>query len=190
MILYGIILNLREKTLSEAMKEKKISSFTRPVIIINKNNYHLYLYEDTILVKTYKAVFGKSSRMIKESFIDKVTPSGDYYICYKDSLSRYRRFLLLNYPNPWDVIEAYKRQWITKEEYSIINANVNNNKHPFDNMEDFFKIGIHGMGTYDFIFKNLPFAFNWTNGSIAVSNEDIEELYGVVKYGTPVSIKE
>ena len=49
-------------------------------------------------------------------------------------------------------------------------------------------IGIHGMGKYNFIFKNLPFIFNWTNGSIAVSDESIDELYPLVKIGTKVTI--
>jgi hypothetical protein len=50
-------------------------------------------------------------------------------------------------------------------------------------------IGIQGIGEYNAIFKNLPFVFNWTDGSIAVSNEDIDEIYSVVKRGTKVVIK-
>ena len=50
-------------------------------------------------------------------------------------------------------------------------------------------IGIHGIGRYDYFFKNLPFVYNWTDGSIAVSNEDIDELYTAVKKGTEVVIK-
>jgi len=31
--------------------------------------------------------------------------------------------------------------------------------------------------------------FNWTDGSIALSDEDIEEIYSVIKIGTKVIIK-
>ena len=51
------------------------------------------------------------------------------------------------------------------------------------------EIGIHGIGRLNYIFKNLPFVYNWTNGSIAMSDEDIDELYSVVKLGTKVVIK-
>jgi hypothetical protein len=50
------------------------------------------------------------------------------------------------------------------------------------------KIGIHGIGQLNFLFKNLPFVFNWTDGSIAISNEEIDELYGVIQKGTKVTI--
>jgi murein L,D-transpeptidase YafK len=190
MILYGIILNFREKPLEEAMREKKVYSFIKPSIIVNKKTYNLELYEDTILVKTYKAAFGKNSRLVKESFADHGTPGGEYLICRIDSISKYHRFLLLNYPSTADVVEAYKKQWITQEEYYLIIKNINSGKYPFEGMEKFTRIGIHGIGTYDIIFRNLPFTFNWTNGSVALSNADIDELCKVVKCGTPVSIKE
>ena len=150
----------------------------------------LELYEDTVLIKSYKAAFGKSSRTIKESFTDNATPNGVYSICQIDSVSKYHRLLLLNYPNQADVVEAYKKQWITLDELYEITRNINKGKHPFENMEKFSRIGIHAIGNYDFIFRNLPFTFNWTNGSIAISNSDIDELLHVVKCGTPVSIKE
>ena len=50
-------------------------------------------------------------------------------------------------------------------------------------------IGIHGLGRLDFLLKNLPFVYNWTDGSIAISNESIEEIYPLVKKGTKVAIK-
>jgi len=49
-------------------------------------------------------------------------------------------------------------------------------------------IGIHGIGQLNSIFKNLPFVFNWTEGSIAVSNEEIDELFNVTPKGTTVTI--
>jgi murein L,D-transpeptidase YafK len=190
MILYGVILNFRENTLDEEMRAKKITAIQKPVLIVNKKNYTLGLYDDTVLVKTYKAAFGKSSRVIKESFIDNVTPTGEYSICYIDSASRYHRNFLLNYPNQIDVVEAYKKQWITKDEYYQILKNISRNSYPFDGFERFSKISIHGIGEYNFIFRNLPFTFNWTNGSIALSNANIDELFHLVKVGTPVLIKE
>ena len=50
-------------------------------------------------------------------------------------------------------------------------------------------IGLHGTGKLNFIFKNLPFAYNWTSGSVAISNEGIRELAAIIKKGTKVVIK-
>ncbi len=53
-------------------------------------------------------------------------------------------------------------------------------KCPYENTILGGEIGIQGIGEYNLIFKNLPFVFNWTNGSAAISNESIDELLSVV----------
>ena len=50
-------------------------------------------------------------------------------------------------------------------------------------------VGIQGIGRLNFLFKYLPFNYNWTDGSVAISNENMDELYSVVKKGTRVVIK-
>ena len=50
-------------------------------------------------------------------------------------------------------------------------------------------IGIHGIGRLNSIFKNLPFVYNWTDGSIALSNEDLDEILTVINTGTNIVIK-
>jgi len=50
-------------------------------------------------------------------------------------------------------------------------------------------ICIHGIGRLNSIFKNLPFVYNWTDGSIALSNESLDEILSVIKTGTQVVIK-
>lgn len=47
----------------------------------------------------------------------------------------------------------------------------------------------YGIGRLNPIFKNLPFVYNWTDGSIALSNEDLDEILTVTKQGTQVVIK-
>ncbi|HQJ45413.1 MAG TPA: L,D-transpeptidase, partial [Ignavibacteriaceae bacterium] len=50
-------------------------------------------------------------------------------------------------------------------------------------------IGIQGIGRLNYVFKNLPFVYNWTDGSIALSNEDLDEIIKVIKPGTQIVIK-
>ena len=188
LILYGVILNLREVTLKEAMMEKGLKDLENVHLVIDKTDYRILLYSNKILVKTYKAVFGKSSGMIKSSADDNITPIGEYKICAIDTSNKYHKLFHLDYPNERDAAEAFKQGYIFNDEFNAIILAVKKNECPPKETKLGSEIGIHGIGTYNIIFKNLPFPFNWTNGSIAISNENIDELYSVVKIGTPVKI--
>ncbi|MDF1612344.1 L,D-transpeptidase family protein [Stygiobacter electus] len=188
MVFYGMILNIKEITLKDAMIEKGVSQILEPQIIIDKKKFTLYLYNNKKLIKTYKASFGKNQSIVKTNKNDNVTPIGDYKICDKSSSTKYYKELKLDYPNINDASEALTRNYINKDEFdAIILAHQKNECTPKETSLG-ANISIHGIGEYDFIFRNLPFTFNWTNGSIAVSNESIDELYSVVKIGTPVKI--
>ena len=188
MICYGIVLNLREIPLKEVLIQKGITEIKDPRIVVDRKNYQVMLYSESTLVKTYKAVFGKAAGDVKISKDDNVTPVGDYKICSVDTTSKFHKFLKINYPNLHDAAEAFTRNYITKDEYeTILIATKKDECSPAETKLG-SGIGIHGIGTYDIIFRNLPFSFNWTNGSIAVSNKNIDEIYSVVKIGTPVKI--
>lgn len=188
LICYGILLNLREIDLNDALREKGIFKINNPWLKVDRRNYKLELYDDDILIKTYKVVFGKNNSLIKTSAYDNVTPIGDYEICSIDTNSKYHKFLKINYPNEKDAAEALKQGYISEEQCKEILEVLRKNECPPSNTRLGSNIGIHGIGKYDFIFKNLPFTFNWTNGSIAVSNKNIDEIYSVIKIGTPVKI--
>jgi murein L,D-transpeptidase YafK len=188
MIIYGVILNFREITLKEALVERKITKLENVYLVVNKKKYLIELYSDKLLIKTYKAVFGKSSGTVKTSSNDNITPIGEYKICSMDSISKYHKMLHLNYPNERDAAEAVKQGYILSDEFNAILITAKKNECPPKETKLGADIGIHGIGKYNIIFKNLPFVFNWTNGSIAVSDESIEELYSVVKIGTVVKI--
>lgn len=188
LILYGIILNSGELTLEEALKEKNLSKIENLKIIVDRSSYRLQIYSGNIFIKSYKSVFGKNSSNLKTSANDLVTPLGEYKICAINNNHRYHKFLQLSYPNEQDAAEALKRGYISNEEFEIISDAINRNNCPPKETKLGSSIGIHGIGEYDLIFRNLPFTFNWTNGSIAISNKNIEELSSIVKIGTPVKI--
>lgn len=188
LICYGVILNLREVSLDDTLKEMGIDSPENVKLVIDRKNYKIELYSDKMLIKSYKAVFGKNSGSVKKSSNDLVTPVGDYKICGFDISDKYHMFFQLNYPNEKDAAESLKRGYINETEFDAIVLAQSKNECPPKNTRLGANIGIHGIGEYDIIFRNLPFVFNWTNGSIAVSNENIDELSRVVKVGTQVKI--
>lgn len=188
MILYGLMLNIREVTLEEAMQQKGIAKLSDVQLVISRYNYTMNLFSDTTLVKSYKVVFGQGSGKVKTSVFDNVTPLGTYNVCRMDDNHEFYKKIFLNYPTERDAAEALKNGTITKVEYQLIVSN--DGDCPPSETRLGASIGIHGIGEYNFIFKNLPFAFNWTNGSIAVSNENIDELFEVVSLNTVVEIRD
>jgi len=188
-ILYGIIINLREESLTEALQNRKLNAISNPSIIVDRRNYSLQLYSDTIMVKQYNAVFGRNRGSLKLSKNDFITPTGSYKICKIDTNYIYYKKMYLNYPNVADAAEALRMRIITKDEFLAISNSIKKNGCSFKYTDLGSDVGIQGIGKYNLVFNNLPFVFNWTNGSIAISNENIDEILSVVKLGTRVIIK-
>ena len=188
-IVYGIILNLREDPLLESLKEKGYERFENPNIVVERKSFSLYLFEDTVLIKTYRASFGKNLSAAKTKAKDNATPVGEYAICDIDSNNQYHKFLKLNYPNVSDAAEALRKGWVTQKQYDQLKFEFYYEGCPKANTILGGNLGIHGIGKFDYILKNLPFVYNWTDGSIAVSNEAVDEIFSVVQKGTKVVIK-
>ncbi len=187
-IVYGILLNLREVPLQDAMREKGFTALSNPNIIISRKNYTLSLYEDTVLIKNYHASFGKNVNTPKTLANDFSTPVGTYQICSIDKTPKYYIKLKLNYPNINDITEALRKNLITQQEFDQLKFEFYYDDCPELETPLGNDVSIHGIGEYNFIFRNLPFVYNWTDGSIALSNEDIYELSSVVSKGTKVVI--
>ena len=188
-IVYGIVLNLRDVPLSEALLKSGYSEITNPKIVIDRHNYTLGIYQDSVLIKNYRVSFGKSVQAPKTRAGDKATPVGVYKICKIYTTHKYYKFFQLNYPNLEDGADALRKGLISQKEYNDIKF-----QYYYEGCTRYHNvlggnIGIHGIGELNYIFKNLPFVFNWTDGSIAMSNENIDEIYSVIREGTEVVIK-
>ena len=188
-IIYGVFLHIREIPLKQAMLTKGFEKLDNPNIVIDRHTYTLSLYEDTILIKSYRANFGRNVNSPKSRATDLATPVGEYRICEIDTVNKYYKFFKLNYPNLTDAADALRKGIIDQAEYDKLKDELYYDQCPDSNTPLGGDIGIQGIGRLDFIFKYLPFNYNWTNGSIAISNENIDELYSVVKKGTKVVIK-
>lgn len=188
-IVYGILLNLQQEPLSNKMKKKGFAVIENPNIIIDRSNFTLSVYEDTVLIKTYSANFGRNSSKQKIEAGDNATPVGTYKICEIDSLNKYHKFFRINYPNMDDAEEALRRGLISQSEFDKLKFQFYYDDCITAETKLGGNIGIHGIGKYNSIFKYLPFVYNWTDGSIALSNEDIDELYLILKKGTKVVIR-
>lgn len=188
-IIYGVILNLREIPLSEAMAQKGFSDLNNVNIVIDRKTYTLDINEDTVLIKSYRISLGRNLKDKKKLSDDGATPIGTYKICNISNDETYYKFLKLNYPNLEDASEALRKSLISQKQFNQIKFEFYYEECVSYNTILGGNIGIHGIGRLNPIFKNLPFVYNWTNGSIALSNESLDEILSVIKTGTQVVIK-
>jgi murein L,D-transpeptidase YafK len=188
-IVYGVILNLREIPLSEAITQKGFRTLSDVNIVIDRKTFTLNIYEDSVFIKSYRVSLGRNLSDKKKLSGDGATPIGTYKICSISNDKTYYKFLKLNYPNLEDASEALRKSLITQKQFNQIKFEYYYEECVSPNTVLGGDIGIHGIGRLNAIFKNLPFVYNWTDGSIALSNESIDEILSVIKVGTQVVIK-
>ncbi len=189
-LLYGSL--LRFKNANKPNEEKLIANgdSTAVSIKVDIRKYKLILLFDNNPVKEYRIFLGHSkSRLgsLRKGFV--TTPIGKYQVVSIDSSRMLYKKINLNYPNLEDLKEAFENKFIGEKEFKFLWKNLTKNNKVTPNKKVFGPaISIEGFGKLNYILKNLPFVFNWTNGSIAMSNEDIDELLKYIKVGTKVKI--
>lgn len=147
-------------------------------ILVRKAERKLELSKDGKLLKTYKVVLGTSPLGDKSVEGDGKTPEGEFYIFTKNDQSRYYLSLGLSYPNAEDAQRGLDAKLITNKEFDDILEAIAKEKMPPQYTKLGGEIYIHGGGT----------ANDWTLGCIALSNEDIKEIFDMVTVGTKVTI--
>lgn len=135
-------------------------------IVIVKSARTMMLESNGRVLKTYKVALGGQPVGAKERQGDHKTPEGEYIIDAKNEHSRFYMALHLSYPNAADRARAHS-----------LGAS------PGGDVE------IHGLGKqYGWIGARHRLV-DWTDGCIAVTNEEIQEIFGMVSVGTRVQIK-
>ena len=149
-----------------------------PRIVVHKGARTLKLYDGSKLVKTYKMALGFSPVGDKEVEGDGRTPEGDFYIFVKNDKSRFTLSLGVSYPSTDDAKRGIKANLITPaEELEIITA-IGNKAMPPQKTRLGGEIYIHGGGAEK----------DWTDGCIALDDEDVTELFSIARIGMPVTI--
>jgi hypothetical protein len=135
------------------------------VIIVDKFAQKCYVYNDGKLKKEFYAELGPHWIGTKQYRGDRATPEGRYHITKKKTnhQTKYYKALLINYPND--------------EDQARYSANVKKGSIPKRGIGNL--IEIHGGGG-----KGI----NWTDGCVALTNDDMDKLFALVSVGTPVTI--
>jgi murein L,D-transpeptidase YafK len=133
-------------------------------ILIDKSDRTLWLMTGAKILRTYRHIkLGDAPVGHKQFEGDEKTPEGRYQISGRNGGSRYHLSLRISYPEAKDRAPAARA-----------------GRSPGGD------IFIHGQP------NGSPFAripTDWTDGCIALSNAEIEELWRLVANGTPVTIR-
>jgi murein L,D-transpeptidase YafK len=132
-------------------------------IVVVKSERTLMLMREGEVLKEYKVNLGSNPKGHKTRQGDRRTPEGFYFIDRRIPDSSFHRALHISYPDEMDVLNARAE-----------------GVHPGGN------ILIHGLPNG--VKNKYRMAKDWTRGCIAVSNEEIEEIWQLVPDWTPIEI--
>jgi murein L,D-transpeptidase YafK len=152
---------------------------TSPKIVVKKSARRLLLYSGNKLVRTYRVGLGPNPVGDKVREGDRRTPEGDFYIFTRNSKSAFYLSLGLSYPNAAHAKRGLRDGLITSAQYDEIMRALQAKRRPPQNTALGGDIYIHGNGARS----------DWTWGCVALENEDIRELFDVVKVGMTVTIE-
>jgi tetratricopeptide (TPR) repeat protein len=157
-----------QKKIETLERELKSITFSGPAskVLIEKSARKLSLISKGRVFKTYKIALGGNPDGPKERKGDKKTPEGTYVIDSRNRDSNYHLSLHISYPNEKDKKRA--------RELGV---------SPGGN------IMIHGLKNGFSWVGSSHAEIDWTKGCIAVTDEEIEEIAGLVPNGTVVEIK-
>jgi murein L,D-transpeptidase YafK len=141
---------------------------------------------DSVMQKYNNIAIGSNGPSVDKVVSDETTPLGEFRISDVNPRSRYHLFLLLDYPTIEHAQRALADGRINPEEYvAVSNAWLEGELPPQNTRLGGF-LGIHGIGGGDLAIHR---SVNWTDGCIAMTNEEIDELASLVGVGTRVSVR-
>lgn len=135
------------------------------LVVVSKEERTLMLFERGQLVKSYKISLGKNPKGHKERQGDNRTPEGKYFLTWTNNKSKYYKSLHVTYPNDSDRSRAWSK-----------------------GVSPGGDIKIHGLPNKPIYDEDIYMGLNWTNGCIAMSNQDMDDLLAQVQYKTPIYI--
>jgi murein L,D-transpeptidase YafK len=135
-------------------------------IVIVKSAHTLTLMRGNQVLRVYRVALGRSPVGSKTREGDHKTPEGEYLIDGKKPNSRFYRALHISYPNEDDKKRAHSQ-----------------------GVDPGGDIEIHGIQNGFGWIGSLHRKIHWTDGCIALTDSEMDEIYSSVGVGTPLKIE-
>lgn len=135
-------------------------------VVVIKSKRMLMLMKDGEIFKAYRIALGKNPEGRKIKVGDQRTPEGSYVIDSRNAKSKFYLAIHISYPNETDISNAQKL-----------------------GVSPGGSIMIHGLPNGFARVDKFHRVQDWTDGCIAVTNAEMEEIWEYVPDGTPIEIK-
>jgi murein L,D-transpeptidase YafK len=135
-------------------------------VLVVKSEFKLYLEKDGKILKAFHVVFGSNPKGHKIQQGDGRTPEGRYILDDKKEDSAFYKAIHITYPNEKDKKRA--------KDLGVDPGGM---------------IMIHGQKNGIDFPSSITQLFNWTDGCIALSNSDMDEVWEAVDIFTPIEIR-
>lgn len=139
-------------------------SFIDKVLVV-KSERQLHLISRGVVMKSYRISLGKQPGP-KEREGDKRTPEGFYWIDWRKTSEKYNLAMHISYPNARDLDRA-RREGTRPGSMIMLHGTPVDEEYP------------------EWFFHTL----DWTEGCIALKNDDMREIWNLVKNGTLIEIR-
>jgi murein L,D-transpeptidase YafK len=153
-----------DSTRRSRFHEAKLKADVDSIVVV-KRLRQMYVFNSRKLLKVYSISLGEQPVGAKHFKNDRKTPEGIYYITKRNPYSMAHKSLAISYPNDRD--RKYARAQGRDTGGDIMIHGILNGYD--DQAADF--VGV-----------------DWTWGCIAVTNEEVDELYEHVRIGSPINI--
>lgn len=134
----------------------------------------------------FPATFGIDPDSDKYKAYDCATPEGLYFITDKNTSSRFHRLLAISYPNFANAQKGLAEGVISLMEYKRIYKALRKSKRSTGDTGLGSGIAIHGGGVFRLVGKTRE--RDWTEGCIALNDNDMETVFNFCRLGDPVVI--
>lgn len=148
-----------------AYSQVSFAQKTIDLVRVIKSKHKLLLLSKNRVIREYKIALGKNPQGHKHQEGDGKTPEGIYVLDYKRSDSAFYKAIHISYPSNKDIAFA-KLHNINPGKQVMIHGQKN------------------GLGWLEFITQK----FDWTNGCIALSDNDMNELWNLIEVDTKIEI--
>ncbi len=141
-------------------------AFAVDLVKVDKSKRRMYLIEQGQVIKEYRIALGENPKGHKQQEGDNRTPEGKYVLQYYSNDSSFYRSVHISYPNRQDRQSAQQR-----------------------GVSPGGEIKIHGLRDGERRPPQFVQSFDWTNGCIAITNQEMDEFLSLVKMGTDIEIE-
>jgi murein L,D-transpeptidase YafK len=136
-------------------------------VVVEKAKRSMHLMQNGRVLRSYKVALGQDPVGHKTQQGDSKTPEGVYTVDFRRTVSRFNLALRVSYPSPQD------RQYAASR-----------------GVDPGGEIYIHGQPTGGVSPARLAQTGpDWTDGCIAVTNPEMQEIFALVRDGTTVEIR-